>query len=158
MSDHPDASQAHGSDLNETGQRIGAKAWIRLGDEVLLIRECRVDGSTFWTLPGGGIAPPETLRSGLARELGEELQCQVVIGRPMARCTYEHSTLDGITTEYTVFRTWLVTPPSPNPRENIVEMAWADPASPPTSLLEPFRRVVERVASPSGTMWGRHPY
>ena len=153
MTDQPDATPGDGLEVDKSGHRIGVKALICRRDQVLLIRECRSDGSTFWTLPGGGIAPPETHRSGLIRELGEELQCRVIIGRSVAQCTYDHSTLVGVTTEYTVFKTYLITPPSPNPREDIVEMAWANPASPPASLLDPFRRLVERATSPCVTGW-----
>lgn len=127
--------------------RTGAKLLVTDGRRVLLIREQRHDGSTFWTLPGGGIDPGEPLTVGLRREIDEELRCGCTIGRLIATCTYRHTTLSATSTSYAVFNGGLCSPPSPNPREGITDWAWFVPGDLPASLLEPFRRVVSGLLS-----------
>lgn len=142
----PHSTNDDGSELESArmiaGDRRGAKALVLRDGRVLLIRERRPDGSTFWTLPGGGIAPAESHRAGLERELREELDCEAVIGAPVARCRYSHSTLSGVETVYLVFRTRLTTRPAPNSAEGVEAVRWTEPTSPPTGLLEPFRHVL----------------
>ncbi len=140
---------------DDDGVRIGVKALIPRSQTVLLVREQRTDGSTFWTLPGGGVAPAETRRAGLRRELAEELDCRVTVGSPLARCGYAHTSLTSVTTVYTVFRTQLITAPSPNPTEGVIDLTWADPASPPEGMLDPFRTVLTRLYEPAGTARAR---
>lgn len=98
------------------------------------------------------MAPSETRRAGLRRELAEELQCRVGVGDSIVRCSYDHSSLAGVTTVYTVYRSRLVTHPTPNRDEGVVDLAWTLPASPPAKMLEPFREVLIRgVGLPEAT-------
>jgi hypothetical protein len=71
--------------------RHSAKALMTSGDAVLLVKEYHSDGTPFWTLPGGGVRPDESLTEGLRRELREELDCHnVVIGEQTGRVWYAH--------------------------------------------------------------------
>ena len=58
--------------------RLKAGAIIRRGSQVLLNR---MDGTRFWTAPGGGAEPGEFTADALARELTEEIGLQAEIGR-----------------------------------------------------------------------------
>lgn len=53
-------------------------AVILAGDRVLVHR---ADGESFWSLPGGRAELLETTRDGLAREMREELDTEVEVGR-----------------------------------------------------------------------------
>jgi len=125
--------------------RAGAKALIATGDGVLLVKERRDDGSTFWTLPGGGVEGDESPAECLRRELGEELQCRCVPGKPVAACAYRHTSRPGTVSVYTVVAGELVTEPTPNPREGVVDCAWGDPGDLPPGTLRPFRRLLDRL-------------
>lgn len=127
--------------------RVGAKALVRSGDQVLLVRERREDGSTFWTLPGGGVEPGEALRDCLQREFLEELGCRVGVGQRIATCLYYHRTLPNTVTLYSVFRTTPAGNPEPNPEEGIVEYAWRSPWDPPPTTLDPITRVLADPAT-----------
>lgn len=120
-------------------QRRAAKALVpgRAGD-ILLVRERREDGSTFWTLPGGGQEGDETLRACLRREIAEELQCDVTVGLPVGACLYAHVSSPGVVSCYTVFGCSLTGTPIPNAAEDIVETRWVELADLPDSLLDPF--------------------
>lgn len=121
--------------------RLGAKALCYDHGRVLLIRERREDGSTFWTLPGGGIKPNESLPEGLCRELMEELRCQITIDEAIGRCAYEHTTRE-LVTLYIIFACELVGAPIPNPAEKIVAQRWINPRDPPATTLAPVRRLI----------------
>jgi len=150
---HPDAHPGHPAVVvplqngNRTPHRIriGAKALVTDRNRVLLIRERREDGSAFWTLPGGGIEPDESVREGLCRELDEELQCPITVDRELTACTYEHST-ERTVTLYHVFRCELHGTPIPNTAERVVEYDWVHPAEPPSSTLDSFGELLERYA------------
>lgn len=123
--------------------RIGAKALIVDGDRVLLIEERRDDGSTFWTLPGGGVEPGESLRRCLRRELYEELQCGCRLEQLVTSCSYRHESRPATTTHYAVFGATVVSGPDPNPDEGVLRCEWRTPATLPAGTLAPFRAVVE---------------
>jgi len=131
-------------------RRTGAKLLVTDGHRALLIRERRRNGSTFWTLPGGGVDPGESLDEGLRREIDEELQCDCAIGRPLAVCTYRHATRPDVETSYTVFGGALRSPPSPNPAEDVTDCSWFAPGTFPASLLTPFRTVLQDLVSRPG--------
>lgn len=122
--------------------RLGAKALITDGSQVLLIKERRSKGSSFWTLPGGGINVGETVRDGLRRELREELDCAIEIGDLVSTCTYDHETLTNTRTRYRVHDCRLLSPPSPKRTEGILKLAWYSPQSLPDDCLDPFSDVV----------------
>lgn len=122
--------------------RLGAKILATSQDGALLVRERRSDGSTFWTLPGGGIRYAETLREGLRREVAEELGCGVTIDEPVATCAYQHVSIPDTVTVYTVYSGSIDGDARPNPAEGIVDSCFFG-QSVPDGTLAPFRRVVE---------------
>lgn len=126
--------------------RLGAKALVRSGGRVLLVRERRVDGSMFWSLPGGGLEADESLPECLRREISEEIQCRSTVKGVVGSCTYCHTSRP-TTTVYVVFETVLETEPEPNPGEAIVECAWVDPTDLPMPTLDPMKDVVKDATS-----------
>jgi 8-oxo-dGTP diphosphatase len=123
--------------------RFGAKALVRSRGRVMLIRERRTDGSTFWTLPGGGIEPGETPRESLARELREEIAVGCHPGAAVASCRYQHTSRPNTTTLYSVYETALEGRPTPNPAEGVVDYQWSLPGAVPGGTLDPFERLLE---------------
>lgn len=131
-----------GDDVQADRLRLGAKVLVASEDGTLLVRERRSDGSTFWTLPGGGIRPTETLREGLRREVNEELRCGLTIDEPVATCAYQHVSSPDTVTVYTVYSGSIDGDARPNPAEGIVDSCFFG-QSVPDGTLSPFRRVVE---------------
>lgn len=126
--------------------RLGAKALVIDGENVLLIRERRADGSTFWTLPGGGTWPTESLPNCLRREIAEELRCPCAVGQPVDMCTYRHLTNPSVMTLYIVFHCNVTGVPLPACSEGVVTARWVSPRNPPRTTLPPFQRVLRQVA------------
>jgi len=122
--------------------RTGAKALFSSRSRVLLVEERRADGSTFWTLPGGGVEPTESLWDGLHRELREELRCAARLSAEVDSCLYRHRTKSDTVTHYTIIAGTLLTPPDPNPSEDVVDYAWVDPKHPPEKTLRPIQHVI----------------
>lgn len=145
----PSSSSPHPPPSHEksttSGSRLGAKALFVQDGEVLLIKEGRDDGSSFWTLPGGGVSPGESLRTSLRRELDEELQCTVTCGEPVGSCQYEHTSFGDVTTVYTVFDCSLESQPEANRTEDILECEWVDPDALPNQLLDPFEELLDEL-------------
>jgi ADP-ribose pyrophosphatase YjhB (NUDIX family) len=131
----------------EGRRRIGTKVVVRDEECVLLIRESRADGTTFWSLPGGGRQRGEGLRECLRREVREELQCGVRLGQIIGSCTYRHSRAEGVVSTYAVFRGRLRGPPSPSAAEGVREVRWIEPSSPPAGTLPPFRSLLGAIAT-----------
>lgn len=127
--------------------RLGAKAMLVGNGATLLVRERRDDGSTFWTLPGGGIEPEESLAGCLRREIAEELQCRCAVGSPIATCRYRHSSERGLESLYVVLSCRLDGHPVPAREEGVVDVRWVPPADPPPGTLPPFRRLLQRLAA-----------
>jgi 8-oxo-dGTP pyrophosphatase MutT (NUDIX family) len=127
--------------------RLGAKG-ILVGDgEALLVRERRADGSTFWTLPGGGIEPEESLAACLRREIAEELQCRCVVGEPITTCRYRHSSDEGLESLYVVLSGRLDGHPVPARDQGVLDVRWVTPTDPPPGTLPPFQRLLRRIAA-----------
>lgn len=122
--------------------RRGAKGLVRRGPRVLLVRERHADGSPFWTLPGGGVEPEESLADGLRRELAEELDCRSVVGEPRSAFPYHHSSLPNTVTVYAVFACSLHSEPSPRAAEGIEACRWVRPRDLPGSTLPEVRRLL----------------
>ena len=53
------------------------------GDRVALIKRVR-EGRTYYTVPGGGVEPGETIAEAAVREAREELGLEVELGEPLA--------------------------------------------------------------------------
>lgn len=134
------------SDGTTTGNRMGAKALFSSDGEMLLIKEGRDDGSSFWTLPGGGVSPGESLEESLHREIMEEIQCAASCGEPVGTCAYEHTTFGDVTTVYTVFDCRLDTKPTPNTDEDILAVDWVAPEDLPNDLLDPFAELIRDLS------------
>lgn len=130
--------------------RIGAKALVTDGDRVLLIEERHGDGSTFWTLPGGGVEPEESFSECLTREIEEEIRCRASVGERLGRCVYHHTSRPA-TTVYAVFDAILASEPEPDPTERVLDHAWLEPTELLTTTLEPVERFIKRsVAETDG--------
>ena len=130
--------------------RFGAKALVTNDDRVLLIRERHDDGSPFWTLPGGGVEPGESLSECLSREIAEEIRCRASVGKRVGRCVYRHTSRPA-TTVYAVFDATLGSEPAPNPSERILDYDWLKPTELLSTTLEPVERFIERsVAETDG--------
>lgn len=123
--------------------RHGTKAIISTSERVLLVREQHSDGSSFWTLPGGGMKSNESLFECLVRELLEELQCQFLIGETVTTVWYAHSGRQNIFSIYTVFECYLLSTPVPNGDEGILEYQWVSPTNLPPATLPPVRHLLQ---------------
>ena len=129
--------------------RHSAKALLTSGDAVLLVKEYHTDGTPFWTLPGGGVRPDESLTEGLRRELREELDCHnVVIGEQTSRVWYAHRSRVGAVSLYTVFECQALSEPTPKKLEGVTAVRWVRPTTFPPETL-PQGRAVCRAASAS---------
>jgi len=126
-------------------RRAGAKALVTSGTHVLLVRERHVDGSSFWTLPGGGVCAHESPTEGLRRELVEELRCQSRVTDPVSTFWYVHESLEETVSVYTVFECSLLSEPVPNHDEGVFESRWVDPESPPPGTLPQVQYVCENA-------------
>jgi 8-oxo-dGTP pyrophosphatase MutT (NUDIX family) len=128
--------------------RRGAKALVTTTDRVLLIKERHEDGSPFWTLPGGGIehgeSPPGTLR----RELHEELCCATAITERCGRFWYAHHGTDTLT-RYVVFECALLSRPTPNRADGVVDARWARTDDLPPETLLPVRHLLTAGPCPT---------
>lgn len=123
--------------------RRGAKARVTTDEAILLVKERHVDGTPFWTLPGGGVRSTESLAEGLRRELHEELGCRSpVIGEQVGRCWYAHRSEPLAVTEYTVFDCQVLAEPTPNPSEGIEAARWVRPEALPPQTLPQIHDVV----------------
>lgn len=122
--------------------RLGAKAFLTSGDEVLIVKEAHADGRAFWTLPGGGLHPGETLVDCLRREVAEELQCRLRVDGPATLCRYDHRSRHD-SSLYAVFRGSVRSEPVPSRGEGILAAEWVPRTDPPEGLLSPFRRLFD---------------
>lgn len=122
--------------------RRASKAFVSTANQVLLVKEQHTDGSSFWTLPGGGVESDESLHEGLTRELFEELQCQSLIHDPVATVWYAHSSRQRMFSVYTVFDCSLLSTPDPNGKEGILEYRWVSPSSLPSATLLQVRHML----------------
>lgn len=77
----------------------------------------------LWEFPGGKIEPSETPQQALAREIHEELRCEVTVGEKVTTTSYEY---DFGIVHLTTFYCDLVSG-APELTEHS-QMAWRDPA------------------------------
>jgi 8-oxo-dGTP diphosphatase len=145
MSEGLASTPATGAATEQSGApvRLGAKALVSSSDRVLLVRERHADGRPFWTLPGGGVEPSESLIDALRRELREELRAECVVGGVTSAFWYAHRSPSRPASIYTVFACSLLSPARPVGREGILAARWVDPDRPPAGTLLQVRRVLE---------------
>ncbi|QWC20227.1 NUDIX hydrolase [Halorubrum sp. 2020YC2] len=130
--------------------RVGAKALVTDRDRVLLVKERHGDGSTFWTLPGGGVESGESLSECLRREIDEEIRAPATVGERLGRCVYRHTSRP-TTTVYSVFDATLGARPEPDPAERVLDHAWVAPTELLPTTLDPVERFIDRsVAATDG--------
>ncbi|WP_299334202.1 NUDIX hydrolase [Haloplanus sp.] len=127
--------------------RRGAKAVVSSSSRVLLVRERHSDGRPFWTLPGGGVHPEESLIEGLRRELVEELCCVPVVGRPTSTFWYAHHRPRDVVSHYTVFRCSVPGAVRPVKGEGILAARWVAPDRPPAGTLPQVRHLLAKTGS-----------
>lgn len=151
--DHP-VLEVHGTqvppvpDAGRQQLRLGAKGLVTSGNRVLLVQERHADGSPFWTIPGGGIEPGESLSDCLRREIQEEVQTPSVVSCVVDSFVYRHTSRP-TTTVYAVFDATLERAPEPNPAERIFDHAWRTPTDLPSATLDPIEHVIEASMSDS---------
>lgn len=124
--------------------RRGVKALVTTGEAVLLVKEAHDDGSTFWTLPGGGLEGAESPVEGLRRELREELGCEVVVDGPADRVWYAHHSRERTLSSYEVYDCGVASSVEPNPAEGTLAARWVDADDLPPRTLPQVRTLVER--------------
>lgn len=134
--------EALGDDAGRQRLRVGAKALITRADRVLLVEERHADGSTFWTIPGGGVEASESMSDCLRREIEEEIQCSSVVRQVVDGFVYHHTSRPA-TTVYAVFDATLGAEPDPNPAEQILDHAWRKPTNLPARTLDPVEHVIQ---------------
>jgi 8-oxo-dGTP diphosphatase len=132
-----------GGESEKRELRTGAKALITDHDRVLLIKERHGNGSTFWTLPGGGVEPGESFPECLQREIEEEIQCPATVGEAVGRYVYHHTSRP-TTTVYAIFDATLRSEPEPNLTERILDYAWLEPTDLRSTTLDPVAHFIER--------------
>lgn len=128
--------------------RNGTKAIISASDKILLLEEQHASGSSFWTLPGGGVEPGESLIEGLTRELFEELRCQSLIKESVGTVWYAHLSRQNTFSTYTVFECALLSTPVPNKQEGILDYQWVSPSNLPPSTLPQVRYLLQNKENP----------
>lgn len=122
--------------------RRGAKALVASASRVLLVRESHADGRAFWTLPGGGARPRESLADAVRRELDEELGCIAVVDAPVSRFWYAHLSIPSTVSIYTVFDCAVAPDVQPVRSEGVFESRWIDPDRPPANTLPQVRQLL----------------
>lgn len=130
-----------------TQYRHGAKALITSDAAVLLTKEYHADGTPFWTLPGGGVHPSESLAEGLRRELREELGCtDVVVGDRTDRIWYVHQSRSEVISLYTVFECYTLCQPTPDSTEGVAALQWARADALPPATLPQVKSVCQAAS------------
>lgn len=146
-------ARSHEGDGTGVQLRPAVKALVVDDRHVLLVEETHPDGASFWTLPGGGLQPGETLADALRREVTEELGADLAIRAPVGCAPYRHRSAPGVVSVYVVFEAALLDVPIPNVAEGIRGCTWARPSSPPDALLPAFAdRLASLVAAAEGSV------
>jgi 8-oxo-dGTP diphosphatase len=127
--------------------RRGVKALIRTDESVLLVKERRVDGSVFWTLPGGGLQAAESAHAGLRRELSEELDCEIVVHDWTGRICYAHHSRDGVVSTYDIYDCCVASSIDADRAEGILEARWVESEAVPARTIPQVRCLIERSAT-----------
>ena len=123
--------------------RYGAKALVSTTDRVLIVKERHTNGDQFWTLPGGGRDPGESLTETVHRELNEELRCRATVREPVGSFWYAHSQSNQQFSRYTVFDCRLRSSVLPNVVEGVYESRWVRPDQVPVPTLPQVRQLIQ---------------
>ena len=149
MAGRADGSGEQAATSTAVEYRHGAKALIASADAVLLVKEYHDDGTGFWTLPGGGVRPDETLTEGLHRELSEELGCDdPVIGDRVGRLWYAHRSRSDLVSRYAVFECRTLSRPMANEAEGVAAVKWVRPGMIPRKTLLQVRAICRALHDP----------
>jgi 8-oxo-dGTP diphosphatase len=140
--------QQHSPRQSSVQFRRGAKALVTVADRILLVKESHADGSTFWTLPGGGLESDESPLAALHRELSEELHCRAAVGEQRAKLWYAHASPQRTVTRYAVFECALLSRPVPNGADGVLDVQWRRESYLPPNTLLPIRYLVETELCP----------
>lgn len=124
--------------------RRGVKALVTTPRRVLLIRERHIDGTPFWTLPGGGARQGEPDAATLRRELLEELRCRCTDWSVRDSFLYVHRSFHRTASVYTIFECTLLGEPTPVTGE-VVDARWFHPSETPPTTLPGVVAAVERI-------------
>jgi mutator protein MutT len=118
---------------------FGAKAMIRFGNEILLVRNAA--GTRLWSFPGGGIDPGESAEDALARELREEVGLTIqdieYCGRLRATSEYRRDAVYFFTATATTHEL------APAPHE-ILEAGWFSPDTLPKNMTPMTKKILKR--------------
>ncbi|WP_336135313.1 NUDIX hydrolase [Natronomonas amylolytica] len=139
-----------GNELERQVLRIGAKALITDHGRVLLVKERHGDGSTFWTLPGGGVERRESFSECLRREIEEEIRCRATVGETVGRYVYHHTSRPTTTTVYAIFDATLRSEPEPNRTEGILDYEWLEPTDLRPTTLDSVQHFIEQSVAENG--------
>lgn len=107
-------------------QHIDVVGAVIVHDGAILCAQRGPDGSLpgVWEFPGGKVEAGETPHHALAREIGEELGCQVAVGEQVACTTHEYDF--GVVTLTTYYCRLVAGSPHPAEHSAIVWLAPAD--------------------------------
>ena len=119
--------------------------WILNGDRCVLVRNGRGDGSSWWSLPGGGVEAGETLEAAAIREAREETGMEVRLDG-LARLV-DRVWPDGrwLFAEFTARVSGGSLGHASDPEGKIMEVRWADAAEVGERLGPAQRLQMERL-------------
>jgi len=114
-------------------RKLVVAALVREGGRVLVSRR-RADQAMplLWEFPGGKIEPGEAPEAALAREVREELGCEIRVGRIFEVVFHAYADFD----LYMLVYACEITAGTPEPRE-VAEVAWVEAARLPDLDLLP---------------------
>jgi 8-oxo-dGTP diphosphatase len=114
-------------------RKLVVAALVRDGTRVLVSRR-RADQAMplLWEFPGGKIEPGEAPEAALAREVREELGCEIRVGRIFEVVFHAYADFD----LYMLVYACEITAGTPEPRE-VAEVAWVEAARLPELDLLP---------------------
>lgn len=84
---------------------------------------CKGVGDDVWEFPGGRLHQDEQPQEGLVREIKEELQLEISVGRPVSISTSRHSK-SGIVSLFIMYHCSVVGMAHVVPNDEVVEMRW----------------------------------
>jgi 8-oxo-dGTP diphosphatase len=132
--------------MDPRGRKLVVAALIRREGRVLLSRR-RADQPMplLWEFPGGKVEPGESPAEALAREVREELGCDVAVGAIHDVVFHRYDAFDLLMLVYRC----AITAGEPRPLE-VAELAWVEPARLPAMALLPADYPLARALAAEG--------